>query len=99
MSNEARGALSKEAQAVHDAIALQKGDQPGHEFHGNQYAVDGGSSGKSEEKTTISRSALREKLQAATKEKLQAALNNKSTDPKVRAEIERELDDRANRGA
>ena len=41
---------------------------------------------------------VKAKIQAAPKAALVSAFNNPATDPKVRKLIERELDDRANRG-
>lgn len=39
------------------------------------------------------------KIQSASKEQLHAALKNPNTDPKIKKMIEKELDDRASRGA
>lgn len=49
--------------------------------------------------TTVSKTEALRKVQAASMVSLRAALSAPGTDPKVRVLIERELDDRANRGS
>jgi hypothetical protein len=62
-------------------------------------AEDGkfGSGGSS--KTKVSRNELRKKLEGLSKDQLTRSLNNKDVDATIKKEIERELDDRANRGS
>lgn len=51
-----------------------------------------------DDKTKIGLSGLREKLRGMSKDKLHAALSNGSVDAAVKKQIEKELDERANRG-
>lgn len=55
--------------------------------------------GDADEKSKISLRELRIKLSGMSREKLFANLKNPDVDPKIKKEIENELDDRANRGA
>lgn len=47
----------------------------------------------------VSKKAAAEKVRAASMERLRAALAHPNTDPSIRKLIERELDDRADRGS
>lgn len=49
--------------------------------------------------TKITKAALQEKLEAMPTSKLMSALNDPSVDPKIKKQVERELDGRANRGS
>lgn len=62
-----------------------------------EFISGGGGSGSAQ--TKITKAAATEKVQAASKESLHKALNNPNTDPKIKKLIEKELDDRANRGS
>jgi Ni,Fe-hydrogenase III small subunit len=48
--------------------------------------------------TKITKAALQEKLEAMPADKLLISLNDPAVDHKIKKQIERELDDRANRG-
>ena len=55
-------------------------------------------SAKDAEQQKISKAEAIKKIQAQSKASLTAALNNPSCDPGIKKLIEKELDDRANRG-
>lgn len=50
------------------------------------------------DKTKIGKDALKSKLEGMSHEKLSGSLKNKDVDPAIKKLIEKELDDRANRG-
>lgn len=64
-----------------------------------KFGSGGGSSSGNSEKTKTSASALKDKLSGMSKDKLHASLKNPNVDPAIKKYIEKELDDRANRGA
>ena len=60
--------------------------------------VDEGCSAKDAEQQKISKAEAVKKIQALTKAQLYQALNSDRTDPGIKKLVEKELDDRANRG-
>ena len=60
--------------------------------------VDEGCSAKDAEQQKISKAEAIKKIQAQSKASLMAAFNNPGCDPGIKKLIEKELDDRANRG-
>ena len=55
-------------------------------------------SAKDAERTKISKAEAIKKIQGLTKAQLYQAFNSDSTDPGIKKLVEKELDDRANRG-
>lgn len=67
-----------------------------HPREGGKFASAGAASGG--DKIKISKSALKEKLEALSHAQLMASLKHPAVDPAVKKHIEKELDDRADRG-
>jgi len=76
-----------------DDAGFEEGKHPRDE--GGKFGAGGGNGG---EKKSISRAEMKKKLESTPHAKLMSALNNSNVDPKIKKEIEKELDSRANRG-
>lgn len=99
-------ALVEEGRAGHDVMVADSAmgyalDEIKHDPSNGQFSSGGGSGSPSGggEKKSISKSDLKEKLEEIPHSRLMAALSHKGTDPAVKKMIEKELDERADRGS